>query len=117
MSEANFSAKKILKAASLSVLFIFIITYAFFNTRALIFGVKIRNVEIVPVTDDQPNTLKVTGVAKNAKILSLNGREISIDQSGHFDETIVLLSGYNILTLKAEDKFGYKDEKNYQLIY
>jgi hypothetical protein len=60
--------------------------------------------------------MEVTGTAKNAIFLSLDGREISIDQAGDFDETIALLPGYNIINLEARDKFGHTDEKNYQLI-
>ncbi|MFH1200828.1 MAG: hypothetical protein V1484_00660 [bacterium] len=63
------------------------------------------------------NIIKLTGIAKNAINLTLNGREISVDQSGNFSETIALLSGYNIIDIKAKDKFGYVDEKNYKLIY
>ena len=108
--------KKIVKWVSLSLLFIFIVGFAFFNSRSLIFGVKIRDVELTPGTGDEINVIKITGNAKNAKVLTLNGREISIDQAGNFNETIALLLGYNIITLKAEDKFGYKDEKDYQLM-
>ena|SRR3989344_8095758 len=108
----NTDAKKILKIVTLVSLFAFIAVYAFFNTKDLLFGVKIRNVNIVGET----NIRKISGNAKNAKILTLNGREISIDQSGNFEETLALLSGYNIITLSAEDKFGLRDEKNYQLI-
>ena len=63
------------------------------------------------------NILKMTGNAKNAIDLSLNGRAISIDQAGNFNETIALLLGYNIVDIRATDKFGHIDEKNYQLIY
>lgn len=113
---ANRDTKKVIRIILLSVLFIFIIIYAFFNTRDLIFGVKIRDVEIVSNTETQTNIMNINGTAKNAKNLTLNGREISIDQSGNFNETFTLFSGYNIINLKAEDKFGYQDEKNYQLI-
>jgi hypothetical protein len=61
--------------------------------------------------------LKVTGNAKNAIKLSLNGREILIDQAGNFNETIALLKGYNIVHIKAIDQFKYSDEKNYKIIY
>ncbi len=108
--------KKIVKIILLGGLFIFIILYSLWSSKYLLFGVKIKNVEISILREDKPNTRKITGNAKNAKILVLNGREISIDQAGNFDETISLLLGYNIITLKAEDKFGYTDEKNYQLI-
>jgi len=109
--------KKILKILILAVFFIFIIIYAFFRSRDLIFGVKIKNVNIVDGTTMTESVLNVFGNAKNAVKLTLNGREISIDKSGNFNETIALLSGYNIITIEATDKFGKSDEKDYQLIY
>ena len=99
------------------VFFLIIIVYAFFRSHDLIYGVQIKNVNIVDGTTVTDSILKVTGNAKNAINLSLNGREISIDQAGNFNETIALLKGYNIISLKARDKFGYTDEKNYKLIY
>ena len=124
------NVKKIAKIALISLFFLFIIIYAFFRSKDLIFGVKIKNVNLavseVPEAlllessrslASGTNILKVTGNAKNAINLTLNGREISIDQKGNFDETIALLSGYNIVSIKARDKFGDNDEKNYKLIY
>ncbi len=113
---ASGNPKKLLKIGLLSFLFIFIAVYAFFNANDLIFGVKIKDVDIAHDINGEINVIKVTGNAKNAKILTLNGREISIDQEGHFEETLALLSGYNMITIKAEDKFGLQDEKTYQLI-
>ncbi|HVU84004.1 MAG TPA: hypothetical protein VHC50_04140, partial [Puia sp.] len=61
--------------------------------------------------------LNITGNARNAIELTLNGREISIDQAGDFGESLALLPGYNIISIRARDKFGHVDEKNYKLIY
>ncbi|MFA6520755.1 MAG: hypothetical protein WCT44_04100 [Candidatus Paceibacterota bacterium] len=105
-----------------SLFFILIIIYVIIGSKDLIFGVKIKNVNLdglpaqsgAKVTE---NTIKLTGNAKNAINLTLNGREISIDEQGNFNETIALLAGYNIINIKAEDKFGYVDEKNYKLMY
>ena len=108
--------KKIVKIGLLVILFLFITIYAIYNTKNLVFGVKIKNVNIERGKEDEINVVKMTGNAKNAKTLTLNGREISIDQKGDFSESIVLLSGYNIIELKAEGKFGDKDEKDYQLM-
>lgn len=117
------NAKKILKITSISVLFLFIVIYAFFRSKDLIFGVKIKNVNMMvdglpaqagsKVTD---SIMKINGNAKNAINLALNGREISVNQQGDFDETIALLSGYNVINIKAKDKFGNIDEKNYKVI-
>jgi hypothetical protein len=113
----NTDVKKILKIAVLSVFVLFIVSYAFFISKDLIFGVKIKNVNITDGTKVTDNILKITGNAKNAVNLTLNDRVISVDQKGNFNETIALLSGYNIISLKAKDEFGNSDEKNYKLIY
>ena len=111
----NQDAKKIFKIGLFSLFFIFIIFYAFFTSRDLIFGVKITNVNIVDGAKMTESTLEIKGNAKNAINLTLNGREISIDKTGNFNETIILLSGYNVINIKARDKFGNIDEKNFRL--
>lgn len=110
-------AKKILKIASLSALLLFIIIYGFFRSKDLIFGVKIKDVNLIDGTKMAENVVKITGNARNAIDLTLNDRPISVDQQGNFDETIILLSGYNVVDIRAKDKFGNSDEKNYKLIY
>ena len=111
------NVKKILKLATLILFFTIIIGYAFFRSSDLIFGVKIKNVNLIDGATVENNILSISGTAKNATKLILNGREISVDQVGNWQETIVLLLGYNMINIKAEDKFGHVDEKNYQLMY
>jgi len=109
--------KKVLKVVLFLVFFLFIIFYGFYRSKDLIFGVKIKNVNLTDGAKVAENVIKVTGNARNAINLTLDGREISVDQQGNFNETIALLSGYNIINIKAQDKFGYVDEKNYKLMY
>lgn len=109
--------KKILKVVSFSAFFLIILIYAFFRSSNLIFGVKIKNIEIKNVPEEtRAKIVEIKGNAKNAINLTLDGREISIDEGGNFDETIALLPGYNIVSISALDKFGNRDEKSYQLI-
>jgi hypothetical protein len=108
--------KKTIQIALVSVFFILILVYAFFVSKDLIFGVKIRNVNLTDGATVTNNVINLTGTAKNAIKLVLDGREISVDQQGNFSETIALLPGYNIIDIRAQDKFGYVDEKNYKLI-
>ena len=112
----NTKAKKIMKGGILAIFFLFIISYAFFTSRDLLFGVKIRNVNLTDGATFSERVTEVSGKAKNAIHLSLNGRPIFIDQRGNFDETIALLPGYNIINIRAEDKFGNIDEHNYQIM-
>ncbi|OGI73794.1 hypothetical protein A3D42_03190 [Candidatus Nomurabacteria bacterium RIFCSPHIGHO2_02_FULL_41_18] len=113
----NTNAKKILKILSFLAVLVLMVAYSFWGARDIIFGVKIKDVGIIRGEGEESNIVKITGRAKNAKMIILNGREISIDQAGNWSETLVLLSGYNIITVWAEDKFGYEDEKNYQIMY
>jgi len=118
----NKDFKKITRITLLTVFFLFIAVFAFINSRNLIFGVRIKGVSIngTPIVDGSKvtnNIVEMTGYAKHAINVSINGREISIDRYGDFDENIILLSGYNTITITAKDKFGNVDQKNYQLIY
>lgn len=113
----NQDTKKLVKIVLVSLFFLFIILYAFFTSKDLIFGVKIKDVNLIDGTKVNTEILNVTGNAKHAIKLKLNEREISVDQKGNFNETISLFSGYNIINIKAEDKFGHMDQKNYKLIY
>lgn len=117
----NNRAKKMTKMVGLTVFFVLIIVYALYRSHDLIAGVKIKNVKInglsaSSVVEATSDVLEITGQAKNAIDLTLNGREISIDEASSFNETIVLLAGYNIISIKARDKFGYIDEQNFRLM-
>ncbi|MES2315481.1 MAG: hypothetical protein V4486_01965 [Patescibacteria group bacterium] len=109
--------KKLLKISGIILFFVILIGYALFRSYDLIVGVKIKNVNIVNGEKVTTNPLLVTGNAKNANKLSLNGRDISVSQGGDFSENIALLPGYNLISIRAEDKFGHIDEEDYQLIY
>jgi hypothetical protein len=110
-------SKKTIKIIGFVLFFILIIVYAIVGSKDLIWGVKIKNVNLVDGSTATSSIIKLTGDARNAIKLTLNGREISVDQNGNFSETIALLPGYNIINIKAEDKFGDIDEKNYKLMY
>ncbi|MEJ0001589.1 MAG: hypothetical protein WDN09_00135 [bacterium] len=112
----NRNGKRIIRIALISIFFLGIVFYAYYRSRDLIFGVTIRNVNLVDGATMPAALIKVTGNAKNATFLSLDDREISINEQGDFSEDVALLPGYNIITLKAKDKFGNADEKDYKLM-
>jgi hypothetical protein len=113
----GYTFKEILRIVIIVLFFLFIFTYGFFRAKDVIFGVKIRDVNIVDGTKYTENPVTIEGNARNAIHLLLNGREIFIDSDGNFRETIALLSGYNIIEIYAKDKFGKEDIKHYKLTY
>lgn len=113
----EFNFKKKLIRGLIITFSLFIVTYAFFKAEDLIFGVSIENVNIENQTSFETNKIEISGNARHATELILNGREISIDKEGNFKEDIAPLIGYNIVNIKAKDKFGHEDEKNYKLTF
>lgn len=58
----------------------------------------------------------VEGSAEDISSLHLNGRQIYIDENGHFKEDLLFASGLNIIEVKAKDKFG-KVLKQRRMVY
>jgi len=54
----------------------------------------------------QGSYIKVAGQAKNIASIFLNGKSIFIDETGLFNENLLLARGYNIMEVKVVDKFG-----------
>lgn len=48
----------------------------------------------------------VEGHAQNVSFLYLNNTQIFTDLEGRFSEKLILLPGYNIITVRATDKFS-----------
>lgn len=54
---------------------------------------------------------EISGSVSNASFIRLNDRQIFVDKNGVFREPLTLLSGYNIIRIEVEDKFGKKVQK------
>ncbi|TSC67528.1 MAG: XRE family transcriptional regulator [Parcubacteria group bacterium Gr01-1014_73] len=61
--------------------------------------------------------LEIQGVVKNAATVFLNGRRILTNDKGEFKERLLLAEGYNIISLKTEDKFKRTAEQRLELVY
>ena len=61
--------------------------------------------------------INIVGKARNITSISLNGRTIFIDEDGRIKERVLLSYGYNVLELKAQDRFGREIKKTLELVY
>ena len=50
--------------------------------------------------------LTVSGTAKNVAFVTMNGRQIFVNEQGEFSEVVVPAEGYSVISLKARDRFG-----------
>lgn len=113
----NRNAAYYLKTGSLILFVIIVLGYSFFQIRNVILGPEIS---LESPLDGQTYThdlIEIKGTAKNVNYLTLNDKPIFTDTEGNFEQHALLFSGYNVIKLYAENKFGKKTEKIIQVIY
>lgn len=59
----------------------------------------------------------ISGTAEHIAHITLNGRQIFITEEGLFSEQLLLSLGYNIITLKARDRFDREVKQTLELVY
>lgn len=91
--------------------------YAFYLSTDLRNGpeVTITNPENGSTIHQSP--IQITGVAKNISAISLNDLPIFVDESGNWQEERLLAPGYNLLTIKAKDRFNREVIKTLELVF
>lgn len=93
-----------------------LLTYIIFQARFMILGPL--------VTISSPHTgsqvegalVSIEGSVTNATRIELNNRQIFVDNTGHFQEDLLLPLGYTTYTLSAMDRFGRMTERQLSLI-
>lgn len=94
------------------LLFVFIGIFVYAKMNFIWRGVQI--VAELERTEDS-KVVTIRGKAEKATLLTINGKEIFIDQDGNFKEVVSPLPGYSVITLFAKDKFGKTAEKKFEL--
>jgi hypothetical protein len=106
-----------LKALAIALFLIVLFGYAVFEVWNYATGPKITITYPESNSAVTESLIEITGQAKNIKAITLNNRPIVIDREGNFSEPFLLSYGYNVLVLRAEDRFGKVDEKVLELVY
>ena len=97
------------------ILFVGILVYGFIESKALRNGV---HVEVFGIENGATYTeplLEISGNALHATSLTVNGQGLPIEESGAWKHQLLLLPGYNIITIVAVDKFKKDDWKQYKV--
>jgi len=61
-------------------------------------------------------TVEITGRALRVSAITLNGNALTIDEAGHFDQTVIVFPGPNTLSFDAHDQFGRATRKNIRIV-
>lgn len=100
---------------ALGIFFLLVLGYAYFEARGLLFGPSISVTSKVTEVHDPFITIK--GQADRISSLSMNGKTISVSESGAFEEPYLLARGYNRIVLDARDKYGRSRQQAIEVIY
>lgn len=104
------------KHALLFVLFLLLISYSLFQARFLILGPQVWISRPVDGEIVGSPLLVMSGRARNAAWLSLDGRQIFTDENGFWEEKLIVSEGLSIMTVTAQDRFGRERQKSVRVI-
>lgn len=110
-------ARKLIKTIVLVVVLGGVAAYGLFEFRGFLGGPQIAVASPVDGATLTEEMVEVSGLTEHISKITLNGRPIFIDESGAFAERIPLLSGYNVLTLEAVDRFGNETRETREVVY
>jgi len=106
-----------IKNVIFAILLVAILGYTYFQMQNLVTGPVINISEPQNGATLTSSRIEVIGTTENISGINLNDRQIFIDESGAFKEKLLLSPGYNIITLRAEDKFGRETKKILELVF
>ena len=111
------TGKKLLSLISLTLLFIIIIGYGIWRGRDLLFGI---HMSVTGISNNETVTdpiLNLSGTAYHAIAITVNGRTVSVEENGNWNDPIALQNGYNIIDISAKDKFNRITSKIFTVNY
>ena len=94
-----------------------VIGYAIFAMHDFILGPSLSILEPVNGSSFTTPDIHIKGIVQRIQEISLNGRSITIDDKGNFNEVVLLAPGYNVFTFAVRDKFGRSKEYRLEYIY
>jgi hypothetical protein len=99
----------------LIIFFILILIYAYFESRAMLYGPRI-SVPTGTIIVDEPYTI-IRGQAENIAELRINGTIVPVTEDGRFEEEYLVAHGQNYVVLDARDKYGRTQQETIEVVY
>ena len=110
------NSRRLLKILLFGAMTLVIVGYTYLKTKDYIAGPQIMITSPTSGSSVSNPLIEITGVTKNISFISLNDRPIFIDEKGNFKEKLLLYPGYNIMSIKAGDRYKRTVEKTIELI-
>ncbi len=88
----------------------------FYNVKDVLIGSPLSIKTIKDGTTLYENFIPISGKTKQASLIRINGRAISVDKKGIFSDGVLLSPGYNIIEINQRDRFGKERNKVLRLV-
>lgn len=112
--ERGFNIRKIVLIFAV----ILLVLYGLFNARNIIIGPSIAIYSPTSLSfETNEKTVTVSGRIKNSTHTSLNERPIYLNTEGIFQEKLLLSPGFNIIEIKAKDRFQVEKKETLSIYY
>jgi len=110
------NGKQYLKFFFLTVIVLTVVTYGLFRSRDFLKGptITIQSPQNGSTLDKA--FLTINGKAEHIAFITLNDRQIFVDENGNLREDLLLQNGYNVISIKATDRFNRKVERRLELV-
>ncbi len=113
----EFNAKKFLIKIGVGIISAALIVLIFFQSKEYLEGPTIYITNPINGSTFSEPLLNIEGVAKSVSFITLNDRQIFVDENGKISEKLLLQNGNNIILIKAVDRFQRKVEKKLEIVY
>ena len=94
-----------------------IIGYGYFRAKDLIQGVQITIYEPRNNSTFTESLFEIKGKITKSSAVYINDWKIFLDENGDFKEKLLFFPGYNIITVRTEDRFKRVTENKLELVY
>ena len=117
MALSDLYNRKNITILAMSSIILLVIIYGYSRGFKLILGPNIAISSPSSGVTYEDEVVTITGQASRISKIYLNDRQIFTDDEGNFTEKLLLMPGYNILTLRANDLFDRSVSKKLELVY
>lgn len=98
------------------IFFLFIVIFGFNRFERFINGPSITSISLEEYTQTNDAILVITGTVENTSVLSINGKNIPINDTLDFEHIVVIPVGHSIIEVDIFDTFGKEKKYRYQIM-
>ena len=112
-----YNFKKILLTTIGIGLFVVIGIYTVMKMKDVIWGVQVTVRGVIDGETVTEPKITLEGNARNIEVLTINDRVVGVSEDGEFRDSLILSPGYNVVSIKGDDKFGKHISQEYRVVY